>query len=161
MIKRKYLILSELSRRLKKTPILVGGSAVELYTAGERESIDLDLLADRGELVSLLEELGFKEKNDIYYNEDVAIDIVGSTTKERIKELELEGVKEKISVVSVEDLIVDRLCACKFWNSERDCDHAEFLLRGYEQHIDRPYLKKRAREEDVEDKLAEILQEEI
>lgn len=156
MIKRKYLILGELNRKLTKKPILVGGSAVELYTAGQRESIDLDLLADRSELIPFLEEMGFEEKGGIYYNEDVAIDLVGSTTKERTKDFELEGTGKKIRVVSVEDLIVDRLCACKFWKSESDCNHAEYLLKGYKQTIDQPYLNKRAKEENVEDVLSNI-----
>lgn len=156
MARKKYLILSELNRRMKNKPILVGGSAVELYTVGERESIDIDIIASRMELIPLLEEMGFMERDGTYRKEDVVVDLVGSSTKERVKDVKLKGVDGEIRVIGLEDLVVDRLNACKHWDSDRDCDHAEYLLKIYGETLDEAYLGKRAKEEDVDDVLKKL-----
>ncbi len=57
-------------------------------------------------------------------------------------------------MISVEDLIIDRLCGCKFWKSEYDCEHAGMLFASYKTKLDMEYLKERARAEDVSDLLS-------
>ena len=56
---------------------------------------------------------------------------------------------KKIRIISVEDLIVDRLCACIFWNSPADCEQAKMLVKAYRDKLDINYLKNRAEKEDV------------
>lgn len=48
-LRRKFDFLAEISSKYpdNEKPILVGGSAVELYTRGQSRSQDLDLIADR------------------------------------------------------------------------------------------------------------------
>jgi len=62
-LSNKFRILGQISEKLpnSKKPILVGGSAVELYTRGTCKSIDIDLLADRNSLVKVLDEMGFSK----------------------------------------------------------------------------------------------------
>jgi len=55
--------------------------------------------------------------------------------------------------VGVEDLIVDRLVAAKFWNSQVDLEQAKALWKGFRKQIVLQYLRKRARDEKVEDVL--------
>jgi len=50
-------------------------------------------------------------------------------------------------------LIIDRLAAAKLWKSQVDLEQAKALRKGFRKQIDLPYLRKRAREEKVEDVL--------
>ena len=148
----KFRILAEISEKFPKNkkPILVGGSAVELYTRGTCKSIDLDLLADRNSLVKVLEEMGFsKIGRHWFFTKDIGIEIVGDSTEgRRVNEILHEG--KLIRVLSIEDLIVDRLNACKHWKSQYDCEQAQVLFEVYSEKIDMEYLKKRMGEEDLE-----------
>ena len=148
----KFRILANISEKLpnNKKPILVGGSAVEFYTLGTCKSIDIDLLADRESLIKVLEEMGFsKIGRHWFYTKDIGIEIVGDSAEgRRVNKIMHEG--KLIHVVSIEDLIVDRLNACKHWKSQYDCEQAQVLFNVYSEKIDLDYLKKRMVEEDVE-----------
>jgi len=61
-------------------------------------------------------------------------------------------------VICVEDLIIDRLCACKFWDSVYDCGQAKMLARAYKKKLDKNYLQDRAKEEEVTDLLELLFQ---
>lgn len=151
-LSNKFRILAEISEKLpeKKKPILVGGSAVEFYTRGTCKSLDLDLLADRDSLVQILEKMGFsKMGRHWFYTKDIGIEIVGDSAEgRRINEIVHEG--KTIRVLSIEDLIVDRLNACKHWKSQYDCEQAQVLAGVYLNKLDKEYLKKRMKEEDLE-----------
>jgi hypothetical protein len=47
-------------------------------------------------------------------------------------------------VIGLEDLIVDRLNACKHWRSEGDCEAAELLVARYRDDLDWDYLERKA-----------------
>jgi len=47
-------------------------------------------------------------------------------------------------MVGLEDLIIDRLNACKHWKSETDCEMATLLVARYREELDRAYLERRA-----------------
>ncbi|SNQ61492.1 hypothetical protein [Candidatus Methanoperedens nitratireducens] len=53
-------------------------------------------------------------------------------------------------------MIVDRLNACKHWRSQYDCEQAQVLIGVYSDKLDREYLKKRMKEEDLETDLIKI-----
>ena len=148
----KFRILANISEKLpnNKKPILVGGSAVEFYTLGTCKSIDIDLLGDRESLIKVLEEMGFsKIGRHWFYTKDIGIEIVGESVEgRRVNEILHEG--KPIRVISIEDLIVDRLNACKHWKSQYDCEQAQVLMGAYSEKLDREYLKKRMKEEDLE-----------
>ncbi len=157
-LSNKFRILAEVSEKLpeKKKPILVGGSAVEFYTRGTCKSLDIDLLADRDALVRVLEDMGFsKIGRHWFYTKDIGIEIVGNSPEgRRVNEVLHEG--KLIRVLSIEDLIVDRLNACKHWKSQYDCEQAQVLVGAYLDKLDREYLKKRMKEEDLETDLIKI-----
>lgn len=154
----KFKILAEISEKLPKNkkPVLVGGSAVEFYTRGTCKSIDIDLLADRDSLEKVLEKMGFsKIGRHWFYTKDVGIEIVGESTEgRRVNEILHEG--KLIRILSIEDLIVDRLNACKHWKSQYDCEQTQVLVGVYSDKLDREYLKKRMKEEDLEMELIKI-----
>ena len=155
----KFRILADISEKLSgnKKPILVGGSAVEFYTRGTCKSIDIDLLGDRETLVKLLEDMGFsKTGRHWFYTKDIGIEIVGSSAEGmRVNEVLHEG--KLIRIISIEDLIVDRLNACKHWKSQYDCEQAQVLAGTYWDKLDMDYLKSRMMEEDLEMKLLNIV----
>ena len=155
----KFRILADISERLSgnKKPILVGGSAVEFYTRGTCKSIDIDLLGDRDSLVKLFDDLGFsKIGRHWFYTKDIGIEIVGSSAEgRRVNEVLHEG--KIIRIISIEDLIVDRLNACKHWKSQYDCEQAQVLAGAYRDKLDMDYLKSRMKEEDLEMELLSIV----
>jgi hypothetical protein len=154
---KKYLTLAEITSRMRKKPVLVGGSAVDLYTLGGYSSIDLDLIADWKEIGRVLSDMGFRKDGRYYVRRDEFIEVVASDIGgRRVKKIMLDGAESEILAISVEDLIIDRLCACKYWKSGRDCEQARMLYAGYKQKLDKKYLKKMAEKEQVEDKLTEI-----
>jgi hypothetical protein len=151
-LSQKFSILARISEKLpdNKKPILVGGSAVEFYTRGTCKSIDIDLLADTDSLIRVLEEMGFSRSGrHWFYTKDVGIEIIGNSVQnQRVNEVTHEG--KIIRVLGIEDLIVDRLNACKHWKSQYDCEQAHILAEVYSDKVDREYLKKRMKEEDLE-----------
>ena len=64
--------------------------------------------------------------------------------------------KYEVFVIGIEDLIVDRLCACKFWESSLDCEQAKVMLKIHKEEIDYVYLKKKAKQEEVIEYLEKI-----
>jgi hypothetical protein len=50
----------------------------------------------------------------------------------------------RCTIIGVEDLIIDRLNACKRWKSEVDCEMAELLVNRYVADLDWSYLQRKA-----------------
>jgi len=93
----------------------------------------------------------------IWLNEKlaIAVHIVGSypTRTEKVRRVEVGPYR--VRVVGVEELIIDRLRAAKSWRRGRDAEQALVLFRGFRQSIDLDYLRRRAKEERVDDILPE------
>jgi hypothetical protein len=161
-LKKKMLLLGFLSDELSGKGgflLLVGGQAVETYTGGQFTTGDVDITTtDREETEKLLGRLGFTREGMVWLNEKLAIvvHIVGSypTRTERVRTVEVGPYR--VRVVGVEELIIDRLRAAKFWKSKRDSEQAAVLLNGFRERIDPEYLRNRAQEEKVDDVLSEV-----
>lgn len=160
-LKKKMLLVGYLTDRLSKkghSLFLVGGQAVETYTAGQFTTGDIDITTtDQAATEEKLSQLGFAKEGMVWLNErlGVAVHIVGTypTRSEKVRTVDVGPYR--VRVVGVEDLIIDRLAAAKFWKSQRDAEQATVLFNGFSKSIDLEYLKKRAREEKVEDILPE------
>ena len=157
---RKMLLIGYLTERLeKKKPesvYIVGGQAVETYTAGQFRTGDIDIVTpDSKGAGEILKRIGFKREGMIWLNKTLglAIHIVGLFAKNSEKARIIHAGPYKVRIVGVEDLIVDRLVAAKFWNSQVDLEQAKALWKGFRKQIDLQYLGKRARDEKVEDVL--------
>lgn len=158
-LKRKMLLLGYLSAGVSKNGgavFLVGGQAVETYTGGVFTTGDIDMTTtDRKGTEALLSKLGFSKEGIIWLNPrlGLAVHVVSDypTRTFRARTIDVEGYQ--VRVVGVEDLIVDRLAAAKFWKSERDGEQARALLSSFKDSIYYEYLKKTAEKEMVGDYL--------
>lgn len=136
-LKKQLLTVALISRLLeeegKDTPIVIGGCALSYYSREVYFTADIDLAyADREALDSILKTIGFIKEGRYWVNEDLKLAIealasllIGEDSPLEIVELD-EGLKCRI--IGVEDLIIDRLNACKHWKSETDCKTVDFLV---------------------------------
>lgn len=143
------LITRVLEDRGKPAPVLVGGLALSYYTREVYFTADIDLAyADRDAIDAVLRELGFVKKGRYWVHEglDMAIEVPASELagEDAPREsVELEGGLRCV-IIGLEDLIIDRLNACKHWKSEVDCEMTELLFARYRGELDWAYLEKRA-----------------
>ena len=104
--------------------------------------------------------MGFEELSLRHYQkEDVFIDIVGKEFDRRYDEIKIKDTDLTLKVISIEDIIIDRLCACLHWDSHDDCEQAKYLIAGYRDTLDRKYLFQRATDEEVIDRLEQMMEE--
>lgn len=163
-LKKKTLFTAYLFTKLAKQEVdcyLVGGEAVELYTGGQFATGDIDItVTDRPRAEKLLLRLGFVRAGMIWLNEDlkIAVQIVASypSRTEKIRTVKIG--KFTLKVIGVEDLIIDRLVAAKYWrsNPKLDTEQATVLLGAFRNSLDLEYLERRAFEEKVSDFLRQI-----
>jgi len=157
-------IVAEALRAIGQDPILVGGAAVEFYTQGGYTTADIDMIAPGGPaLFEKMAEMGFErmgkdfvdEKNKIYI--EFPGRVLGPTERDRRI---LIG-ERYLRIISIEDLIVDRLCSFKYWKSAIDGLNGLKLLEVGPE--DEDLLLSRAKEEGVLDalELVKKVQEEI
>ncbi len=164
-LKRKLLFLGFFSEKLKEkgvNAVIVGGEAIDIWTGGTFASADIDLLVQSKKITEkLLNKFGFeKQANTLWLNMDLAtvIHVIessfsGDTSK--LKKMKIG--KYEIQIASPEYLIKDRLCSYKFWkeNPQSDMEKTVALLRIFSDSIDNSYLDELAKENDIEDVLAE------
>jgi hypothetical protein len=150
-------ILGEALRRVGQEVVLVGGAAVELYTEGEVSTADLDLLAEGGPpLRAVMKALGFASFGKDWIHEPLGlyVEFPRRALGPSEQSILLRVNERSLRVVSREDLLVDRLCAFKFWCSAIDGVTAMLLVELGD--LDDRRLRERAAEEDVADALATV-----
>lgn len=156
MADEKFLVLAEINRRAKEKPVLVGGGAVEFYSFGHFVTGDLDLCAQTAALAAILEDMGFQKDGMYFIRGKLFIHLLGPDFRGRSDEVAIGKKGLKIRVISLEDLIVDRLNSCKWWKYQLDCEQACYLLNTYRERLDIEYLKECADRDDVRDMLDEM-----
>lgn len=157
-------LITEALRTTGRDPVLVGGAAVEFYTQGAYTTSDLDMVADGGkDLIEIMTRLGFEKigKDFVDRKNGVYVEFPGSSLKASERTLKIQVGSRSFRIISLEDLIVDRLNAFKFWRSLIDGANVLMLLELGDANEDR--LKERASEEDVWDALTSLqrIREEI
>lgn len=156
---------SELKKRdVSAKPIVVGGSAVLVYSLGGHLTQDIDVIIsdNHRQLVrEVLSQFGFENisgQRHWYHKEmDLALEMPGDIlagSMDKTTTIEVEN--GEVYLIGIEDILIDRLCAAKHWKYNRDEAQAISLLSIYMNKIDWDYLKKRAKEELVQDKLEEV-----
>lgn len=143
------LITRLLEDRGKPAPVLIGGLALSYYSREIYFTADIDLAyADREALDAVLRELGFVKSGRYWVHEglDMAVEapasaLPGEEAPRESVELD-EGLR--CVVIGLEDLIIDRLNACKHWNSEVDCETTNLLVARYREELDWAYLERKA-----------------
>lgn len=143
------LITRLLEERGTPAPIVIGGLALSYYSREVYFTADIDLAcADRDSLGVVLGELGFSRRGRYWVHEglDIAVEAPATTLAGEdapCETVELDGGLHCV-VIGLEDLIVDRLNACKHWKSEGDCEAAELLIIRYRDDLDWDYLERKA-----------------
>jgi len=126
-------------------PILVGGAAVELYSGGGYRTGDLDFVGTVSEdAAKRLEKNGFERRGRYWIREQGEVFVEFPSAElaagEVAVEIELHGTT--ILAISPEDLVVDRLAAWQFWNSEQDALNAFLIARS--TNLDARRLRRNA-----------------
>ena len=155
---RIAVIIAEALRSIQQDPILVGGAAVEFYTQGAYSTSDINMVTEGGQdLIQIMESLGFEKIGKDFVNKKfkIYIEFPSKNLKPNETSSLLEINNQKLQIISVEDLIVDRLCAFQFWQSE--IDGLNVLLLFENNEVNKNRLSQRAQEEKVVDALKGLL----
>lgn len=156
-LEKRFLFMGLLTKEMAKyniKPVIIGGNAVEFYTAGGYTTSDIDIVcSDYERLNKILKSWGFKKEGRHWFNKEIDILIespasILNGSRDRISEVEMKGYK--IYVEGIEDIIIDRLNAYVHWHSQDDFDWAKQMIVLNKGRIDWDYLIKRTKEEKVE-----------
>jgi len=157
------LISALLEKRGKVPPILIGGCALSYYSREVYFTADIDLAcSDRESLNQVLMDLGFQKEGRYWFNDDlaIAVEAPAGILVDEDAPLEVVEFEEGLScqILGMEDLLIDRMNACKHWKSESDCEMVELLVTRYKEILDWDYLKKKASrpENDIYEELLEM-----
>lgn len=153
-LRRRLVALGALTERLRPEgiePVLVGGTALEVYTEGGYASTDVDLALPHGEDIDrAFADLGFERKGRFWIRTDLglffeapaAYGLPGETAPRTV--LDVDGLR--VVVLGVEDLLIDRLRAWVHWKSSEDGRWARRLVALYRERLDWEYLRAKLSE---------------
>lgn len=154
-------VITEALKEINIRPIIVGGQAVEFYTAGGYSTMDVDLVtpASIKEIDPIIKALGFEKEGKYWTYEqlDFALEIPGSDLAgdyDKINEIEIEGLKAYI--IGVEDIIIDRLNRYKFWREYDDQEWIVGMIYLNYDDIDWNYLYQKSEAEKTLEELKEF-----
>lgn len=157
---RRARFLGLLNRYLPddRPAVLVGGGLVEILTQGQYVTGDLDIVADSERVGSLLEAAGFQRRGRHFVEEELGltVEIVAPHLDPSQESERLRRGEYTLTILSLEDLIVDRLAAATFWETSTDLEQAQIVYGAHRDRIDDDRLQQRAEEEQVEDLLTEL-----
>jgi hypothetical protein len=143
-------LLTELMIKDKNVaPVLVGGAAVAVYSRNLYTTRDMDLiLFSYVDVNPYMEKLNFQKIGKDYYNKelDVLIEFPsGKPTDSEDKVLKLRLSEDSfIYVISVEDLILDRVHSYNTTNDNGSKEWALRLIGAFYETIDWNYIHKTA-----------------
>ena len=166
--RRRLLALGLLTERLAEhgiEPILVGGGALEFYTAGGYATKDMDLaLAPSEEVHAAFAALGFERQGRYWHQPELDLLFEAPAPPglpgEDAPRTETEVAGLRVVVIGVEDLLIDRLRAWVHWKSVEDERWARRLALLYAKRIDWCYVTDRVAAVPAEARAAERLREE-
>ena len=129
-------------------PILVGGGALDFYTAGGYATKDMDLaLPAAPEVDGAFAALGFEKEGrywfhpelDLLFEAPAPAGLPGEDAPRT--EVEIDGLR--VVIIGIEDLLIDRLRAWVHWNSTEDGRWTRRLALLYPDRIDWDYVRER------------------
>ncbi len=106
-----------------QVPVLVGGGAVEIFTGGAYTTGDLDFVGSVPKAIgTILENNGFESagRHWIHREGQVFVEFPGSSLGPNERPFRYTAFGHDIILVSIEDLLVDRLGAWEYWKSGVD-----------------------------------------
>jgi predicted nucleotidyltransferase len=151
--RKRLLAVGIVGDRLRESglsAIVVGGAAVEFYTAGGYTTKDIDLaLAHGPETDAAFADLGFTKEGRYWYREDLDLlfeapappGLPGETAPRTV--VDIEGYR--VEIIGLEDLVIDRLRAWIHGTSEEDGRWARRLALLHADRLDWDYLRDKTR----------------
>lgn len=142
-----------------RPPVLVGGGAVELYTAGAYTTGDFDFVGGvPAPVVKALEQAGFERKGRhwIRAEGEIFVEFPGAAIQEYEKTAILDVDGTRVLTLSAEDIIIDCLAAWQFWRSTTDGANAFLIWKAQKGRLDRRRLSKLADRRKVDGALASL-----
>ena len=149
--RRRLVALGVLTMRLSAhgiEPILVGGAALEFYTAGGYATKDMNLaLPASPDVDAAFAALGFEKEGRYWYHSELDLlfeapapaGLPGEDAPRT--EVEIDGLR--VVIIGIEDLLIDRLRAWVHWNSDEDGRWTRRLALLYPDRIDWNYVRDR------------------
>ncbi len=149
--RRRLIAVGIVADRLREDglePIVVGGAAVEFYTAGGYSTGDVDLALPHGPVTdAAFADLGFEKEGRYWIREDLDLlfeapapaGLPGETAPRT--EVEIDGLK--VVVLGIEDLVIDRLRVWVHGSSEEDGRWARRLVLLHSDQLDWSYLREK------------------
>ena len=160
---RKIRFMALLTSALPKggrPPIMVGGSAIEVYLDGTLRTGDIGVVYDAGQLEKVIRTWHFALGGlRSWANAELglAVDMAGD---------EFNGSLDRVTtittdygpavIISIEDLVVKRLASAKFWHVPTDVEQAFLLAKAHRDKIDWGYVEGEAKLADVGDYLEKL-----
>ena len=139
-----------------QTPVLVGGAVVEILTGGAYTTGDFDFVGSVPTSVRRkLEANGFKKTGRHWIHEpaEIFLEFPGEALGVEEEAVSRKAFGYEIVLVSIEDLLVDRLGAWAYWKSGVDGANAFLLLRTCRDEIDHGRLARRSKQAGFKDAL--------
>lgn len=141
-------------------PVLVGGGAVELLTAGTYTTGDLDFVGPvPSGVAKRLREAGFRRRGRHWIHEaqEIFLEFPAGALEEgeSFRDLRVRG--STVRIIGLEELIVDRLAAWQFWESTVDGYNAWLLLVRRRDEVDSVRLEMLAGRRQVGAARTELL----
>lgn len=157
-LERQLYVAAAISCSFEKEGIyavLVGGTVVEYYTAGEYTTGDIDMVLpplEKREVEKVMQELGFERFEDYrhWLHPKIPVPVefppgplqIGHLPVQEVNEIEIGEVKLKI--LKVEDILLDRLIMAQEWKDFQAKAQSEMLMIAHYVEIDWPYLHQKA-----------------
>src|SRR3989337_3706105 len=119
------LITKVLEQRGKDIPTVIGGCALSYYSREVYFTSDIDLAySDREALDDVLKGIRFTKRGKYWINEHlkIVVEVPASVLTDEESPIEIAELGEGLQcrIIGIEDLLIDRLNACKYWKSETD-----------------------------------------
>ena len=153
-------IICSLAKEFANELVVVGGSAVEFYTAASYMTKDIDFIAkDDFQISKIMTSLGFSiGEGYTWFHPDTSVvvefpkpPLLGDVS--RLTKVKTEyGVAE---IIGVEDIILDRLKGREFWQDNNELP--EMMIYSHYDSIDFAYLRKQAEFELISDVLEKAI----
>lgn len=144
---RTAAIITKMLEKYDIKPIVVGGLSVEIYTQSDYTTRDIDFVSDGFSIIAeLLISLDFLKKGRHFYRKDteVAIEIPDNYLEGDMEKVVKVNIDKELYVylISLEDIIIDRLRATVQWKSEEDGIWGFKLLVNNFEDVDVIYIEK-------------------
>jgi hypothetical protein len=144
-LKRQLLLVGFVTKLLedegKEVPTVIGGCALSYYSREVYFTADIDLAySDREALDKVLQNIGFAKQGRYWVSSDLkmAVEAPASVLADEDSPVEIVELGNELwcRIIGIEDLIIDRFNACKYWKSESDCEMVELLIKRYKKELD-------------------------